>query len=120
MTPIAALKIPLTEVLSSPAFRALDTARYARWPSPTVRSELGDGGQSMQGSNAARITWLRGRALQLPARGDTFIVTHSPNIAGAFPEWGEVAEGETVVVGRTISGVGIVGRIRIDEWPRLR
>jgi hypothetical protein len=42
--------------------------------------------------------------------------------AAAFPDWGSsVADGETVVLrpdGR--GGVAVIGRIPIDEWPRLR
>jgi hypothetical protein len=53
---------------------------------------------------------------------ETIIVTHQPNLSRAFPDWGShVADGEIVVLrpdGR--GGVTILGRVPIDEWPRLR
>ena len=47
---IRALRIPIGMVLSSPTYRAMETVRLARLASPTTVTELGDGGQSMQGS----------------------------------------------------------------------
>jgi hypothetical protein len=44
-----------------------------------------------------------------------------PNIARAFPDWGEVADCKVVVVGSDgKGGVRPVGRIRIEEWAQLR
>jgi hypothetical protein len=45
------------------------------------------------------------------------IVTHTPNISRAFPAWGAVEDGETVIIG---TGGRVVGRIKIEEWPRLK
>jgi phosphohistidine phosphatase SixA len=118
---LRALKIPVGEVLSSPAYRALETARFARLANARPHPELGDRGQSMQGVTEADGAWLRGRARQLPKGTNTIIVTHMPNIARAFPEWGAVDEGEVVVVGSDGAGEArAVGRIGIDEWSRLR
>jgi phosphohistidine phosphatase SixA len=117
-----ALKIPIGEVLTSPTYRALETVRYAQLPRAMPVTELGDGGQSMQAVAEAQATWLRARVVQAPRSGNTILVTHSPNLARAFPEWGTaVADGETVVLrpdgkGRTT----VVGRIKIEDWPRFR
>jgi phosphohistidine phosphatase SixA len=115
------LKIPVGEVLTSPTYRALETVRLAQLPDATAVTELGDGGQSMQGATEAQAAWLRTRAAQASKSGNTFLVTHMPNIARAFPDWGRsVADGETVVLrpdGK--GGVVVVGRIQIDEWPHL-
>lgn len=118
---IQALKIPIGEVFSSPTYRALETVRLAQLPNPRPRPELGDGGQSMQGASDAQAAWLRNQASHATAGTNTIIVTHMPNIARAFPEWGAVADGEAVVLrpdGK--GGDSIVGRIKIDEWPGLR
>jgi len=115
------LKIPVGEVLSSPTYRALETARLAQLANPQSHAELGDRGQSMQGVTEADGAWLRERAARLPQGTNTIIVTHMPNIMRAFPEWGAVADGEVVVVGRDSKGLAsAIGRIRIEEWPRLR
>jgi phosphohistidine phosphatase SixA len=111
------LKIPVREVLTSPTYRALETVRLAQLANSRSNAELGDGGQSMQGVTDAQATWLRERVTQLPAGTNTIIVTHMPNISRAFPAWGAVEDGEAVVVG---AGGRVVGRIKIEEWPRLR
>ena len=115
------LKIPIGDVLSSPTYRALETVRLAQLPNPRAQMELGDGGQSMQSASEAQGMWLREHAMQLPKGANTLIVTHMPNIARAFPSWGAVADGEAVVVGPDGRGSAQpVGRIKIEEWPRLR
>jgi phosphohistidine phosphatase SixA len=115
------LKIPIGDVLSSPTYRALETVKLAQLPNVQPHAELGDGGQSMQAAADPQAQWLRERANRLPKGTNTVIVTHSPNISRAFPEWGAVADGETVVVGPDEKGMpGALGRIKIEEWPGLR
>ena len=119
---IRALKIPLGDVLTSPTYRALETVQFARLPRAVSVADLGDRGQSMQGATEAMAAWLRTRAAQTPRSGNTLLVTHSPNLAAAFPDWGStVADGETVVLrpdGK--GGTAVVGRVRIEDWPRRR
>ncbi len=115
------LKIPVGEVLTSPTYRAMETVRLAKFPNPQPHDELGDGGQSMQGASDAQAAWLRHAVSQVSKGTNTIIVTHMPNLARAFPEWGAVADGEAVVLqpdGK--GGAPIVGRIKIEDWPRLR
>jgi phosphohistidine phosphatase SixA len=115
------LHIPVGEVFTSPTYRALETVKLARLANPKPVPELGDGGQSMQRIGDAEAAWLRARAAEAPVSGNTIIVTHMPNIALAFPAWGSVADGETVVLhpdGK--GGVALTGRIKIEEWPQLR
>jgi len=115
------LKIPIGEVLSSPTYRALETVRFAQLTTVKPQEELGDGGQSMQAVAESQAKWLRDRIMQLPKGTNTLLVTHMPNIARAFPDWGAVADGEAVVVGPDgKNGVGPLGRIKIEDWPRLR
>jgi phosphohistidine phosphatase SixA len=110
-------RIPVGEVLTSPTYRARETARLAQLANPQSHAELGDGGQSMQGATDAQADWLRTRVSQLPAGTNTIIVTHMPNISRAFAAWGAVGDGEAVIVG---AAGRVVGRITIDEWPRLK
>jgi phosphohistidine phosphatase SixA len=115
------LKIPVGEVLSSPTYRALETAKLAQLPNVQPHAELGDGGQSMQGASDPQAQWLRDRASRLPKGTNTIIVTHMPNISRAFPEFGAVADGEAVVVGADEKGMPrALGRIKIEEWPGMR
>jgi hypothetical protein len=76
----------------------------------------------MQGVTETQATWLRTRVAQAPASGNTLIVTHMPNLALAFPDWGRtVADGETVVLRPdNKGGAVVVGRISIEAWPQLR
>jgi hypothetical protein len=118
---LADLKVPVGEVLTSPTYRAMETVRLAKLPDPQPRDELGDGGQSMQGASDTQAAWLRSAVSKVPKGANTIIVTQMPNIARAFPEWGAVADGESVVLqpdGK--GGATVVGRITIDEWRRLR
>lgn len=115
------LKIPIGQVFTSPTYRALETVTFAQLATPSSVTELGDGGQSMQGVPEAQAAWLRERAGQLPQSGNTIIVTHMPNISRAFPAWGPVADGETIVVrpdGK--GGTTVVAKVKIEEWAGLR
>jgi len=114
------LKIPIGEVFTSPTYRAIETVRLAQLPEPHAQAELGDGGQSMQAANDAQAKWLQDRVARARAGTNILVVTHMPNLARAFPEWGTVADGEAIVVepdGK--GGATVVGRIKIEDWPRL-
>jgi phosphohistidine phosphatase SixA len=115
------LKIPISEVFTSPTYRARETVRLAQFPNPHAQPELGDGGQSMQAANDTQAAWLKDRVSRASAGANLVVVTHMPNIARAFSDWGAVADGEAVVLKPDGKGSAtIVGRIKIDEWARLR
>jgi phosphohistidine phosphatase SixA len=115
------LKVPIGDVLTSPTYRALETVRFAQLANPRAYEELGDGGQNMQGIAEAHAAWLRDKVSHAPSeRTNTIIVTHMPNLARAFPAWGAVAEGEATILhpdGK--GGTELVGRIRIEDWPKF-
>jgi len=116
------LKIPVGDVLASPTYRALETVRYAQLGNPRTYPELGDNGQSMQGGTEAQATWLRSRVTQFPSGSNTILVTHLPNIAGAFPQSASgLDDGESLVFGPDgKGGATLVARIKIEAWPGLR
>ena len=116
------LKIPIGEVLASPTYRALETVRYAQLGNPRTYPELGDNGPSMQGGTEAQAAWLRSRVTQFPSGSNTILVTHLPNIAGAFPQSASgLDDGESLVFGPDgKGGATLVARIKIEAWPGLR
>jgi len=113
------LKIPIGAVLSSPTYRAMETVRLAKLSNPTSVPELGDGGQSMQ---AVPGGWLQKKVTEFPKGTVTLLVTHSPNLTAAFPGVAtNVADGEALVFGPDgKGGATLVGRIKIDEWARMK
>jgi phosphohistidine phosphatase SixA len=120
-TALRALRIPVASVTTSPAYRAVETAECLRVGPSRTMVELSDGGMNSSGVTEAQIAWLRARLSEKPPTGNVLLITHQPNFARAFPEWGNsVAQGEVAVFrpdGR--GGSTFVGRIRIQDWPSL-
>jgi len=115
------LKIPIGDVLASTTYRALETVKYAQLGNARTYPELGDNGQSMQGGTEAQAAWLRKRVTQFPTGPNTILVTHLPNIAGAFPQSAAgVDDGESLVFGPDgKGGATLVARIKVEQWPGL-
>ncbi len=115
------LKIPIGEVLTSPTYRARETATRAGMPAPRSATELGEGSGSMQAVSPAQTEWLQQKVTELPRGTNVVLITHSPNVSAAFPEAATVAQGEAVIFAPDgKGGTRVVGRIRIEEWPGFR
>ena len=117
------LRIPIGNVLSSPTYRgALETVHLAQFGAPQTFVELGDNGQSMQGETAARSDWLQKQVAHFPTGTNTLVVTHLPNITGAFPHLASgLGDGEALIFGPDAKDKGVlVTRVKIDEWPAMR
>jgi len=120
---IRTLRIPLGDVLSSPTYRALEGVRLAAFGDAKTFAELDEGAQGMRANaDAERSAWLRTKAAELPRAGtNTLIVTHTPNLVGAFGQSAApVAAGEALIFhpdGK--GGADLVARIKIEEWPQL-
>ena len=117
------MRIPIGQVLSSPAYRALETARLADLGPAHPDAQLGDAGQSMTADpSGTRGAWLRGKVAQAPTAGtDTLLITHAPNIREAFPLQGaDLANGEALIFRPDgHGGASLVARVKIQDWPRL-
>jgi hypothetical protein len=108
-------------------YRALETIRHLQFVTPRIIPELGDNGQSMQGATEAQAAWLRKQVSQFPQGTNTLIVTHLPNLTGAFPELASgMADGEALIFARdgkaneAKGAVRCVARVKIEEWSAMR
>jgi phosphohistidine phosphatase SixA len=119
---LQALGIPIGEILASPTFRALETVRSLGLGDATAVEELGDGGHDMQpDEEGRRSAWLRAKAAESPPEStNRLLITHLPNLRGAFGDAAEdMVDGETLILRPREGRVVIVGRVRIDEWSSL-
>ena len=120
---IRTLRIPVGDVLSSPTYRALEGVRLAALGNPKTFAELDEGAEGMRANaDAERSAWLRTKAAELPRAGtNTLIVTHTPNLTGAFgTSTAPIAAGEALIFhpdGK--GGSDLVARVKIGEWPQL-
>ncbi len=117
------LGIAIGRIWSSPTYRAMQTIRLAGLHGAIAVPELAENGQGMQApAEQAGIAWLRAKVAEVPAAGtNTLLVTHAPDILGAFADQAaDVAEGETLVFHPDGTGSArLVARVRIEEWPVL-
>lgn len=113
------LGIPVSEVLSSPTYRALETARLIDAGTARPVEQLGNEG--MAATSEAGAAWLRSEVARNSEGGNRLLITHGPNISAAFREHaGGMTEGEALIFDpRGADGPVMVQRIRIDEWAGL-
>jgi hypothetical protein len=65
-----------------------------------------------------RAAWLRAKAATPPPIGNTVMVTHAPNVTGAFGDSAiGMGDGETLVVRPDAMGsAAVVARVGIEDW----
>ena len=111
------LLIPVGKVLSSTAYRALETARLAQFPEPHTYDDLAEAGRSPE-----RAASLRAQVALLPDAGtNTVIITHYANIADAFAaDAKDLAEGEALIYRPDgHDKAALVARVNIKDWAKL-
>lgn len=113
------LEIPIISVISSPTYRAQETARLAGFSDIVLQSELSNEG--MRDSAAVNVAWLQTQVAVPPVDGNRLLITHGPNINAAFPDLAAgMEEGEALVFDAGAEeGAELVARIKISEWPEL-
>ena len=117
---VKALRIPIGDVFSSPTFRAHQTVELAALGRARDVNELDEGAAGMQAiPEAARIAWLKAKIGEAPRAGtNTILVTHAPNIQGAFAI--NAAAGETILFQPDgHGGAAQVARVKIGDWAAL-
>ena len=115
------LRIPVGDVISSPTYRARLTSQLAFGVAPKTAPELDEGAEGMA-SNAdkARVAWLQKAIGVPPAAGkNTILVTHLPNISGAFDIPAQSGE---VLIFRPggANAATPLARVKIGDWPTLK
>ncbi|MGH7712141.1 MAG: histidine phosphatase family protein, partial [Gemmatimonadaceae bacterium] len=105
--------IPVGEIVSSPMFRAKETAQIA-FGEPTLSSEL---------MSLSATPEQRALVFEPPKRGtNRVIVTHHFIIERYVPgiKLGDIGESEAAVVRTTPNGeLSLVGRFTLADWERL-
>lgn len=120
---VRALRVPIGPIYSSPTYRARETIRLSRLGEPQIIEQLAESQRGMAGAaEHSQIEWLREAAKRRPpAHSNALIVTHTPNILGAFGSGAAgIRAGESLVFEpRGARGTRLLGRISVAEWQRL-
>jgi phosphohistidine phosphatase SixA len=112
-------EIPVSEVLSSPTYRAVETGRRMGMSDIRLVDELSNEG--MRESGEALAEWLRANVEMPPVGGNRLLITHGPNVSGAFPDDAAgMEEGEALIFQPAgDANAMIVARLRITDWADL-
>jgi phosphohistidine phosphatase SixA len=120
---LRALHIPIGPIYSSPTYRALETIRLAGLGTPRIVAQLGEGEHGMLGAaEQPRLEWLRRAVKQAPPAGrNALVVTHTPNIVGAFGrEAADIRAGEMLIFQPDRAGKAeLLGRLTVKQWRDL-
>ncbi len=120
---LRSLKVPVSEIRSSQYNRAVETGALLGVGKVIATDALNEGGTTtMAQGNDVQGAALRKLAATPPSAGaNVILVTHKPNIVGAFgKDWSDVSEGEATIVrpdGK--GGFTVVARVLAADWPRL-
>ena len=120
---VRALHVAIRPIYSSPTYRARQTVQLAQLGEPQIIEQLAESERGMSGAaQHSQVEWLRQAVAQSPPAGsNTLVVTHTPNIVGAFGSRASgIAPGESLVFEpRQGGGTRLLGRITVHEWQTL-
>jgi phosphohistidine phosphatase SixA len=123
-----ALGVSIGPIYVSPTYRARETVQLAGLGPVQPVEQLAEGPRGMSGAAAhAEVHWLQQAVEHPPPRGrNTLIVTHTPNILGAFgPQVSSIQAGEMLVFDPHPSAdeasghARLIGRLTIAQWREL-
>ena len=115
------LRIPVGDVISSPTYRARLTSQLAFGVAPKTAPELDEGAEGMASKpDQDRVAWLRKAISQAPRAGtNTILITHAPNISGAFEI--PAQSGEVLIFHPGGANAATpLARVKIQEWPTIK
>jgi broad specificity phosphatase PhoE len=120
---LRSLKVPVAEVRSSQYNRAVETGALLDLGKVRPTDALNEGGTTTmaQGNDVQGAALRKLAATPPPARANVILVTHKPNIIGAFgKDWSDVGEGEATIMRPDGKGsFTVVARVPAADWPRL-
>lgn len=112
------MDVPVSEVQTSLYHRAVETGTLLGYGKVSATEALTEGGMA-PGANGVDLRKLT--ATLPPAGKNVILITHKPNIVGAFgKDWSDVSEGEASIFrpdGK--GGFTLVARVLIQDWTRL-
>jgi phosphohistidine phosphatase SixA len=114
--------VPVGKVYTSQFNRAYETGVLAGFSDIEKTADISEGGLVVSpNENNRRTQALRKMLSTAPKAGtDTIIITHKPNILDALgKDWFEVKEGEASIFRPENGSYQLVGRVQMDDWPRL-
>jgi len=119
---IKRLAIPVGELLSSPTFRALETATLLDLAKAEGIAELGEGGHGMRPDiEGDRSAWLRAKAAEpVPPGSNRLMISHYPNLVGAFGDAAAgITDGESLIIKPENGRAVVIARVKIERWPQF-
>jgi phosphohistidine phosphatase SixA len=116
------LGIPVGQVISSPFFRAIETARLMDFGEPQPTPDVSEGGLVVTPiENNRRTAAMRKLAATAQPGTNVLVVSHKPNIMDAFgKDWFDIREGEiSIFKPDGTGGYRLLARVQADEWAKL-
>jgi phosphohistidine phosphatase SixA len=113
--------IPAGEVYTSNFNRAFETAVLAGFNDIEKTTDLTEGGLVVSpDEDSRRAAALRKMLAQMPEKGNTFLITHKPNIIDALgKDWFDVKEGEASIFKPHDGEYRPVARVQMEDWPKF-
>src|SRR5512136_258960 len=114
--------VPIGKVYTSKYNRAYETAVIAGFMNIEKTADITEGGLVVSpNENNRRIDAFHKLLGTAPTPGtNTILITHKPNIVDALgKDWFDVKEGEASLFRAENGSYRLVGRVQMDEWPRI-
>lgn len=114
--------VPIGKVYTSKYNRAYETAVIAGFKDIEKTTDLTEGGLVVSpNENSRRAEAFRKMLATAPkAHSNTILITHQPNIVAALgKDWFDVKEGEASIFRPADGSYKLVGRVQMEDWPRI-
>jgi phosphohistidine phosphatase SixA len=114
--------VPIGKVYTSKYNRAYETAVIAGFKDIEKTTDLTEGGLVVSpNENKRRAEAFRKMLATAPKlHTNTILITHQPNIVAALgKDWFDVKEGEASMFYPVNGSYKLVGRVQMEDWPRI-